>query len=65
MSAPAASSSSWTASSSAAASKSSKPKPTAAEDAAARARIIKGWVALRAFEKKSSAFSWWPGQESE
>eukprot|EP00975_Prorocentrum_lima_P039125 8220420-Prorocentrum_lima.AAC.1 len=32
---------------------------------AARERSIKGWEALRALEKKQSAFSWWPGQESE
>eukprot|EP00975_Prorocentrum_lima_P066095 12907238-Prorocentrum_lima.AAC.1 len=62
---PAASSSSWMASSSAAASRSSKSKPTAAEGAEAHANSIKSWAALRAFEKRSPAFSWWPGQESE
>eukprot|EP00975_Prorocentrum_lima_P050494 10577144-Prorocentrum_lima.AAC.1 len=45
------------------------PKPAktkfTGEDAEARERSIKGWVALRALEKRQFAFSWWPGQESE
>eukprot|EP00975_Prorocentrum_lima_P053070 11128958-Prorocentrum_lima.AAC.1 len=35
------------------------------EEEAARERSPKGWDALHALERKQSAFSWWPGQESE
>eukprot|EP00975_Prorocentrum_lima_P037393 7868015-Prorocentrum_lima.AAC.1 len=46
-------------------SKAEKEKKKADDREAARERSIKGWEVVRALEKKQSAFSWWPGQESE